>query len=225
MSERSVSYIVFVNPAILSGAGLTAVVVAALLLLSTSSLRLPPPSRPFAAAPAITFVGYALTRSLGRIGWDDLTGCIPAMVRVHPRHGHRARDAAHILDRHEDRTGLPQLCAGQGACRTRWRAQPGVGDGSPRLPAAVCADVAHGGRSEVAGADASPVVIVTRRPEAVKPRPPPARGAISSQAHRIRPPCRIQVHSLYWPSPRRAGWSGWSVRRQEPLFERGDFPW
>ena len=60
--------------------GLTAVVVAALFLLSTFIAPVATAVPAFATAPAIMFVGYVLTRSLGRIGWDDLTECIPAMV-------------------------------------------------------------------------------------------------------------------------------------------------
>ena len=60
--------------------GLTAVVVAALFLLSTFIAPVATAVPAFATAPAIMFVGYVLTRSLGRIGWNDLTECIPAMV-------------------------------------------------------------------------------------------------------------------------------------------------
>ena len=60
--------------------GLTAVVVAALFLLSTFIAPVATAVPAFATAPAIMFVGYVLTRSLSRIGWDDLTECIPAMV-------------------------------------------------------------------------------------------------------------------------------------------------
>ena len=60
--------------------GLTAVVVAALFLLSTFIAPVATAVPAFATAPAIMFVGYVLTRSLRGIGWDDLTECIPAMV-------------------------------------------------------------------------------------------------------------------------------------------------
>ncbi len=60
--------------------GLTAVVVAVLFLLSTFIAPVATAVPAFATAPAIMFVGYALTRALGRIEWDDLTECIPAMV-------------------------------------------------------------------------------------------------------------------------------------------------
>ena len=60
--------------------GLTAVVVAALFLLSTFIAPVATAVPAFAPAPAIMFVGYVLTRSLRRIGWNDLTECIPAMV-------------------------------------------------------------------------------------------------------------------------------------------------
>ena len=60
--------------------GLTAVVVAGLFLLATLIAPVATSVPAFATAPAILFVGYALTRSLRKIDWDDLTDCVPAMV-------------------------------------------------------------------------------------------------------------------------------------------------
>ncbi len=104
--------------------GLTAVVVAGLFLLATLIAPVATSVPAFATAPAILFVGYALTRSLRGIDWDDLTDCVP-------RDGHRAGHAVHLLDRHRDRPRLHHLRAGQGAGRARARAELGVG---PRWP-------------------------------------------------------------------------------------------
>ena len=60
--------------------GLTAVVVAGLFLLATLIAPVATSVPAFATAPAILFVGYALTRSLRGIDWDDLTDCVPATV-------------------------------------------------------------------------------------------------------------------------------------------------
>ena len=60
--------------------GLTAVVVAVLFWLAMLFAPVATAVPAFATAPAILFVGYVMIRPMRRIGWDDLTECVPAMV-------------------------------------------------------------------------------------------------------------------------------------------------
>ncbi len=60
--------------------GLTAVVVAALFLLAVLFAPVATAVPGYATAPAILFVGYAMTRALRNIEWEEITECVPAMV-------------------------------------------------------------------------------------------------------------------------------------------------
>lgn len=60
--------------------GLTAVVVAALFLLALLFAPVATAVPGYATAPAILFVGYAMTRALRNVDWEEITECVPAMV-------------------------------------------------------------------------------------------------------------------------------------------------
>ena len=60
--------------------GLTALVVAALFLVSIIFAPIATAIPSFATAPAILFVGCVMSRALRHVEWDDLTECVPAMV-------------------------------------------------------------------------------------------------------------------------------------------------
>ena len=60
--------------------GLTAIVVAALFLVSLVFAPVATAVPAFATAPAILFVGCVMARTLREVDWDDLTECVPAIV-------------------------------------------------------------------------------------------------------------------------------------------------
>ena len=60
--------------------GLTALVVAALFLVSLVFAPVATAVPAFATAPAILFVGCVMARTLREVDWDDLTECVPAIV-------------------------------------------------------------------------------------------------------------------------------------------------
>ena len=85
----TMAYIIFVQPAVLSGkmfgiTGLTSLVVAALFLraLFLSPLIAMIGGYPPITAPALTIVGAMMMQNVGKIEWKDYTESIPAFLIV-----------------------------------------------------------------------------------------------------------------------------------------------